>query len=302
MEAAASSSFGGVDLSHMVASEAPDVSGAAALQGAPGLEQTISAPVVVDVTETSFEEQMALSQEVPVILALYSPRSLASKQCLEVLESLVRSADGSMQLARVDVETSPQLAAAFQAQSVPATFAILARRPIPLFEGVPTVPDAQQVLAELLQAAQQLGVTGRLDVSETDKEKPTPQEHLPAREAEENGDWDQAVKAWKKVLANNPSDKEAKVALVRARFERRFEREQMAAANTATSPTVSADAKFASGDEKGAFDVLLDALMAASDDDDREKFRRALVGLFPIAADGAAVKDARRRLATYLMV
>ncbi len=59
----------------------------------------------------------------------------------------------------------------------------------------------------------------------------------------------------------------------------------MAGANTATSPTVSADAKFASGDEKGAFDVLLDALMVASDDDDREKFRRALVGLFPIAAD-----------------
>ena len=47
---------------------------------------------------------------------------------------------------------------------------------------------------------------------------------------------------------------------------------------------------------------MANALMAASDDDDREKFRRALVGLFPIAADGAAVKDARRRLATYLMV
>ena len=300
MEAVESSNFGGVDLSHMVADQVAPVADGG-LEGS-GLAQNVPAPLVVDVTEATFEEQMALSQEVPVVLALYSPRSLASKQSLEILESLIRSADGSLQLGRVDVEASPQLAAAFQAQSVPATFAIIARRPIPLFEGVPTPAEAQRILTEVLQAAQQLGVTGRLEVSDEDTEIPTPEEHLPARAAEEEGDWDGAEKAWKKVLANNPADKEAKVALARARFERRYEKELAGGAEMTESPTTSADAHFAAGDEQGAFDVLLDALISAEDESDKEKYRRALIGLFPIASDTAAVKAARNRLATYLMV
>ena len=68
------------------------------------------------------------------------------------------------------------------------------------------------------------------------------------------------------------------------------------------SPTTSADAHFAAGGEQGAFNVLLDALISAEDESDKEKYRRALVDLFPIASDTAAVKAARNRLATHLMV
>lgn len=308
---------GAVDLSQMaqVGSEgdgaAPRQPGPPGQTGQPGLPPTatavVDAPLTVQVTEANIDTEMALSATVPVILMLVSSKSLASKQALEVMSMLVREDPGVFQLATVDVEASPQLAAAFQATAVPATFAILAGRPVPLFEGVPTFVQAQSLLAEILEVAPQMGVTGRIRVAEEDLEVPMPEEHIPARQAEDEGDWAAAVKAWKKVLASNPADKEATLALARAKFEKRYEKE-MAGIQEGTdsslpqSPTARADQLFASGQEAAAFDVLLDALMSAGDKDDKEEFRKSLVGLFPIATDTVAVKAARGKLATHLMV
>lgn len=258
----------------------------------------VNAPLIVEVTEESFEQQMALSTTVPVVLVLYSSKSLASKQALEVMEDLARQDAGRFQLGKVDVETNPALATAFQAEAIPAGYAILAQRPVPLFEGVPTVGQVAPILEELFQVAPQLGVTGRIQVSVADTEKPMPKEHVPARDAEMRGDWDAAIAAWKKVLASNPSDSEAKQALVRAQFEQRLEGQEQ----TEESLAQKADALFAVGQEKAAFDLLLEALIASDDADEKESLREQIVGLFQIAADPSAVKGARRRLATYLMV
>lgn len=299
---------GAVDLSQM-AQVGPETDGGVPdpLGLPPSATAVVDAPLIVQVTEANIDAEMALSATVPIILTLVSSKSLASKQVLEVLSALVREEPGTFQLATVDVETSPQLAAAFQATAVPATFALLAGRPIPLFEGVPSPTQAQSLLAEILQVAPQMGVTGRIRVAEEDLETPMPAEHIPAREAEEAGDWAGAVKAWKKVLASNPADKEARLALARAKFEKRYEKEMAAGgadadSNLSQSPTAAADQLFASGDEAAAFDVLLEALTSADDKDAKEEFRKALVGLFPIAADTAAVKVARGKLATHLMV
>lgn len=307
------SSAGAFDLSHMVpqgqaqSSDPQTAPQAHPALGAPASSAAISAPLIVDVTEANLQETMALSQTVPIVLVLYSKKSLASKQAVDVLESVARADAGSFQLGKVDVDVSPNVAAAFQVQTVPASFALVAGRPVPLFEGAPTETQVTEVLNELLQVAPQMGVTGRLQVSEADLEKPMPEEHRAARTAEEEGDWDKAVKAWKKVLANNPSDSEAKTALARARFERRYEAETAEAASEDEpvgdlSTSALADSMFAKGDEEGAFNVLLDALTASFDAEEKEKLRQQLVGLFPIATDSAAVKSARTRLATHLMV
>lgn len=299
---------GAVDLSQM-AQVGPETDGAVPVQPGPPPTATsvVDAPLTVQVTEANIDAEMALSATVPVILMLVSSKSLASKQALEVMSSLVREDPGVFQLATVNVETSPQLAAAFQATAVPATFAILAGRPVPLFEGAPTPAQAQSLLAEILQVAPQMGVTGRIRVAEEDLEVPMPEEHVPARQAEEAGDWAAAVKAWKKVLASNPADKEATLALARAKFEKRYEKEMAgtdgdAKSGLPQSPTAQADQLFASGQEEAAFAVLLDALTSTEDRDAKEEFRKALVGLFPIAMDSAAVKAARGKLATHLMV
>lgn len=272
---------------------------------ASGSGPIVDAPLISDVTEANFDAHMALSQTIPVVLVLYSKNSLPSKQALSTLESVVRSSRGAFQLGKIDVEASPALAAAFQAPTLPAAFAIMARRPVPMFEGVPTEAQVTEILDELLQVAPQLGVTGRIRVSDEDLEQPIPEEHWVARAAEDEGDWSKAVKAWKKVLANNPSDQEAKTALARARFERRYEKELVAVEvgeGSPDSPATLADNMFARGDEEGAFNVLLDSLVATYDPKEKEAYRKQLVGLFPIATDSAAVKSARTRLATHLMV
>lgn len=315
-EANVGSQYGAVDLSKLAPGQdqppsPPAAEQAYAQQAQYGQQATdpedgpmIDAPLITDVTTASFEEQMAISQTVPVVLVLYSPRSLASKQAVEVLEDVARADAGAFQLGKIDVEASPELAEAFKSSTIPAGFAVVARRPVPLFEGVPTPDQVNEILGELFQVAPQLGVTGRLNISEGDLERPIPSEHLPAREAEAVGDWTAAVKAWKKVLASHPADREAKTALARARFERRYEKEAASVpeATSEVSVRVAADDKFAHGDEAEAFDLLLEAIKATTDADERDTLRKQLIGLFAIASDAAAVKSARAELSTFLLM
>ena len=175
---------------------------------------------------------------------------------------------------------------------------------MPLFEGAPTEADLEGVLAELFQVAPQLGVVGRINVGAADLETPIPDSHLPAREAEALGDWEKAIAAWRKVLASNPADREAKTALTRARFQLRQEESTEAGTNATegTDNAAQADRLFAAGQEAAAFDLLLAALAEAADAEQREQLRSRLVELFQIAGDPEAVKSARTRLATMLMV
>ncbi len=266
-----------------------DPPAAAGAGRAPGHE--LDAPLVVTIDETSLETAMALSQSVPVVLLAYAPNSLPSKQALKTVEEVVRQEAGALQLGTVDVETNPTLANALQLQTVPAAYALVARRPIPLFEGAPTADQVRQVLGELLVAAREMGVTGRLQVAETDLEAPMPPEHTAARDAEMEGNWAGAIAAWKKVLANDPGDQEAKVALQRAEFEQRLE-----------AGADAADQLFATGQEAEAFEVLLQRIDDAADPGQKEELRQQLVQLFTIAADTQAVRLARNRLATMLLV
>lgn len=259
----------------------------------------ISAPLITEVTERTFDDVMALSQTVPVVLVLYTPSSLTSKQAVAVMEDVARRSQGAFQLGRVNVEANPTLASAFQVQAVPAGIAIVARRPVPLFEGLPTQAQVEQILAELFQVAPQLGVVGRISVTDEDLEKPMPPEHAPARDAEERGDWDGAIAAWKKVLANDPTDSEAKTALVRAQFEAR---QEDTGVSTDTPVEHRADELFSKGDEEESFELLLDALAGSTDAGERDSLRSRMVELFQIASDKDAVKKARGRLATILMV
>ncbi len=299
---------GAFDLSHLAPGASQGTAQGATAEAvsapAPGLAPqapvggAVNAPLIVDVTDANFESVMALSQTVPVVLVLYSSASLVSKQTLTTVEAAARASGGKFQLGKVNVEQAPQLAQAFQIQTLPTGMAILARNPVPLFEGPPSTTQLEQVLTELLQVAPQLGVTGTLAVSEDELETPMPPEHGPAREAEDEGDWEGAIAAWKKVLASNPSDQEAKLALARAQFESRQESQPEDVDGVATQ----ADLLFAQGLEAQAFELLLTAINEAGDADEKEALRKRLVELFSIATDSAAVKAARTALATALMI
>ncbi len=307
-EAQVPASSGAVDLSsvgpHSGPPNTPQTPGVSSPSAPPTppidpMAPAIAAPLITDVTEQGFEDVMALSQTVPVVLVLYTPSSLTSKQAVTVMEDVARRSQGAFQLGKIDVEANPTLASAFQVKAVPAGVAVVARRPVPLFEGLPTQAQVEQILAELFQVAPQLGVVGHIEVHEEDLEKPMPPEHAAARDAEERGEWDSAIAAWKKVLASDPTDQEAKTALVRAQFEERQEKED---ASADESIEHKADDLFSRGLEAEAFDLLLGTISESADSDTRDRLRARMVELFQIAADKDAVKKARGRLATILMV
>ncbi len=304
---AVADSYGAMDLSAMAGGSHPADAGqtAPAEAGYPGVSMPpagttalVSAPLIVNVDEANFEEVMALSQTVPVVLLVYSAKSLISQQTVEVLEDAARKFAGAFQLGKIDADTQAALVQALQLQTVPAALALVARRPVPLFEGPASAEQFSALMSELLQVAPQLGATGRIAVDAEALEKPLPQAHEAPRAAEMADDWEQAIALWKKVLANNPADKEAKMALARAEFEAR----QVEGAEESADALAQADTLFSHGHEVEAFTLLLDAISAASDPEEKEAARARLVELLNLGSNPEAVKRARSRLATMLLV
>ena len=91
--------------------------------GAPG--QDPGAPAGVEITEANFEAEVLLrSNEVPVVVVLWSPRSDASVQLGDVLASLAAADAGKWSLATVNVDTTPRVAQIFGVQAVPTVVAL----------------------------------------------------------------------------------------------------------------------------------------------------------------------------------
>lgn len=269
-------------------------------QGPDGATVTagLDVPLITEVTEADFESVMANSRTVPVVVILWSSHSLESKGALSVMEDVARESAGSFQLAEIDADASPAIAQAFQVQSLPAVVALVGGRPVPLFQGSPVKEQVTPVIQQLLQAASQMGVTGRVQVSAEETETPTPSEHLPALAAEEAGDLAGAIAAWEKVVDHNPRDEVAKSELARVRVAQR-----LAGESDSTDPAARADALFEAGDHSGAFDVLLGIIADPADEDRREAARVRLLDLFRVAGGADEdVKAARRRLSTLLLV
>ncbi|WP_026459459.1 tetratricopeptide repeat protein [Schaalia vaccimaxillae] len=285
-------SHGAVDLSGRAE---PPVDGDTATQtdhGGVGLE----VPLIASATDETFQDVMAASQTVPVIVALWSGRSLESKPALAAFEESAREAAGAFQLVEIDIDQAPQIAQAFQVQAVPAFVALIGGRPVPLFQGAASKEQIRPVIDQLLEAAAQMGVTGRVAVTQEQTAPPTPAEHEAPLAAEEAGDLDLAISGWERVIELNPRDDAAKSHLARVRLLAR------SASADGDDPADRADALFASGDAQGAFDLLLGILESETDEDRRNSARLRLLDLFRVAGSTPEVKAARMRLATMLLV
>ncbi|RGE21531.1 tetratricopeptide repeat protein [Leucobacter sp. wl10] len=311
---------GGVDLSHLAArgSSAADPANGrdgAAGQAAPG-GRTVDVPsLVLDVTDATFEQIAQLSAVVPVVFDLWAEWCQPCKTLSPVIEKVTRELDGRVLLAKVDVDANPALAQAFQAQSIPTVVALVGGRPVPLFQGA--VPEAQvrEVFAQLVQLAEQQGVTGRVSATddagepvEEPAEPPIPPAHVAAVEAAERGDYAAAVSEWEAVLVKAPADAEARAALVQMKLLQRLEggvADEIREAAAADPGDVAAqlrvaDLDVAGGHVEDAFLRLLD-LFASSDADDRTAVRERLLELFEVVgATDPRVVAARGRLANLL--
>jgi putative thioredoxin len=95
-----------------------------------------------DVTDATFEQAViARSAEVPVVVDLWAPWCGPCKTLGPIIERAVDQTDGAVELAKVNVDENPQVAASFQVQSIPAVFALRDGKVVDGFVGA--LPEAQ---------------------------------------------------------------------------------------------------------------------------------------------------------------
>lgn len=282
-------SHGAIDLSARAAAPATEESAAPAGVG-------LHIPLITSTDEAGFQDVMSTSQAVPVILVMWSSRSLESKPTLAMLEEVTREHAGAFQLVEVDIDKAPQIAQAFQIQAVPTVVALVGGRPVPLFQGSAGKEQVVPVVSQILEAAAQMGITARIAVAAEDTAAPIPPEHEAPLAAEEEGRLDEAIALWERVVELNPRDEDAKSHLSRVRFAARAYGD-----HDASDPAARADTLFAAGDAQAAFDVLLELLAATTDAEERDALRLRLLDLFRVAGSSPEVSKARTRLAMLLM-
>ena len=295
---------GAVDLSALARPAQP--------AGAPGADgDAADAPLVSDVTEATFQQTVELSMRVPVVVEVYASYAQGPSA---TLARLAADFGGRFHLARVDVETSPQIAQVFQVQAVPTVVAIVRGQPIPLYQGDHPEEQVRQVLDEVLRVAAQAGVTGTVSGAVAEEgeaepaEPPLPPLHAEALEAIEREDYAAAADAYRRALKENPADHEASAALAQVELIMRTSAagglEAVTAAQDAPATDVAAhlaaaDAEMAAGRQQAAFDRLL-AVVRATAGEDREAARLRLVEYFDILGSHPDVTAARRALASAL--
>lgn len=263
--------------------------------------------LVSEASDADFQRVLEQSNTVPVIVEFYA-------QGIEpALPDAVSAFQGRLVLVTVDANANPQLAQAFQVQQVPTVAAVIAGRPLSLFVGIPPEPELHDVLEQVLQLAQQNGVSGRVDVpvatnAEEPKDQPLPPLHQEAYDAIERGDLAAAVKAYQTAIAQDPRDALAVAGLAQvsllARLDgRRADEIRSAAADRPADVDAQlavADLDVSGGHIGDAFDRLLN-LFPTLAPVDRDRVRARLIDYFEIVgSEDPRVGPARRRLAALL--
>ena len=188
-------SHGAVDLASHTPQDGP---AGRAFEGQGPVEETtqredvvsvrLDVPLITQADESTFEMVMSTSRAVPVVIVLWAQASLESRGAVTMMEDVARRFAGRFQLVEIDASAAPAIVQAFQIQVLPTVVAVIAGRPVPLFQGVATAEQVTPIIEDLLAAAAQMGVTGGVKVSEADTATPIPEEHLPTLAAEEAGD------------------------------------------------------------------------------------------------------------------
>ena len=319
---------GAIDLSSLV--NRPPATGPGASGGAgagAGASVPVSVPgLVLEGTDANFGEVLELSMTVPVIVDLWAVWCEPCKQLTPVLEKLVAEFAGRFVLAKVDVDSNPQLSQAFQAQSIPTVAAVIGGQPVQLFSGA--IPEAQvrEVLQRVLDLAAQQGVTGTAEASDADPssddaehraepmEAPEaiqpelPPHHQAAYNAIERGEYDTANAEYKLALASDPRDLMAVAGLAQVSMLARLQGKTIdeIRSTAASAPEdlgaqlLIADLDFSGGQVEDALDRLL-SLFPTQDAAGKNTIRERILELFEIIGnEDPRVPAARARLTALL--
>ena len=310
---------GAIDLSPLVARKTQEAAQAVRGQQAPEQGAAGGAPdpqqsrVIVEVGDAEFPQLIELSRTVPVVVALIATWSSPSQDLVPTLRRAVEALAGRLVLAIVDADANPQVADAFQAQSIPTVVAVVAGAPVPLFSGVLPEDQMGPLLDQLLSLAAQHGVTGSVpgveapDPAAEPEPAPLPPLHAEAYDAIGREDYAEAARLFRTAIAQDPRDSAAQAALAQVELLDRLrsagpEVRSAAAADPrdVQAALAVADLDVSGGHLDDAFGRLLDVFATAAPDD-RAALRQRLLDYFTLAGpDDPRVAPARRRLTALL--
>ena len=258
---------------------------------APGYIQMAMSTYVTDVSEAEFQQVVIEgSKETPVIVDFWADWCQPCKTLGPLLEKVTNEAEGSVRLAKVDVDANPRLAQAFGVQGIPMVIAFKDGRPVSQFTGA--VPEAavRQFIAQLTPPVVDEAV-------------------LAAESLADAGDLAGAEAALTRLLAEQPTNLEAGLSLATLLLDRGASQEAIEVlTRLSQTPEVKrllAAARLLDGgevdlaDPEAALPRLLE--MVQEGGDGREKARLQMIDLFDVLGPEHPVTvEYRRRLANAL--
>jgi putative thioredoxin len=258
----------------------------------------------VEVNEANFEQEVLLrSNEVPVVVLLWSPRSEMCLQLADTLSGLAAADSGKWSLATVNVDVAPRVAQIFGVEGVPTVVALAAGQPISSFQGVQPPEQLRRWVDSLISAT-----AGKLSgAADSDEPEDVDPDLARARQQLEDNDLGAALDSYQAILDADPNHAEAKGAVRQIAFLMRATAhgpDAVAAADAAPDDIeaafAAADVQLLSQDVSGAFDRLV-ALVRRTAGDDRTTVRTRLIELFDLfdPADPDVIAG-RRNLANAL--
>ncbi|WP_030527823.1 tetratricopeptide repeat protein [Phycicoccus jejuensis] len=300
---------GAVDLSAVAAMTTPGAAtaGAAApaapVPGPPApAGRAIPDGLVVEVTPATLQQALTRTVNVAGLLVLWSSGHPQTRQLIDTVAAVAARQEGRVLVLTADLTGHPELLQAFQPllvqafgqPTVPATFGLLQGQPVPLFPGIADEGQVAQAVEQLLQAAVQNGITGRVDLgplpegAEAEEEALSPL-HEAAYEAIERGDLTAAAQAYEQAIAADASDDDARLGLAQVRLMERTQGVDLNAARAAAAADPSdveaacvvADLDVLGGHVEDAFTRLVD-LVRTSAGEERDRARTHLLGLFDV--------------------
>ena len=267
----------------------------------PKVDPSIPMPGIQVTVENLSNEILPLSLVRPVIVLMWSSRSPESMEMVKTLGKLEVDYKAAFALARVDIDSNPEVGQAFQTKSIPYALAIIAEQMVPLFEQ--SYPEAQvkMVIDKVLTLASEQGI-GQAPVEQIEPEE------IEAMDALESGDYSAAEAAYKKWLARKPAENLAKLGLAQTQLLMRTEGmdlKEIVAQSSAAPADIelqlkAADVEIVTGGVEDAFSRLLSVIRATSGDD-RTKAKNHLLNLFTLVdPSDPRLAAARKELASAL--
>jgi putative thioredoxin len=256
----------------------------------PGLEVTI---------ENLNSNILPLSLVRPVIVLMWSPRSVESQDVMNTLGKLEVDYQAKWSLARVNIDTHPEIAEAFQTKNVPYAVAIIAEQMVPLFEQAYPEAQIRLVIDKVLSLSAQQGI-GEAPVEQIEPEEEE------AMSALESGNYALAETAYKKWLSRKPNESLAKLGLAQTQLLIRTEgldlnivvEESKKSPQDIVLQLKAADIEIVNGGVEAAFSRLL-TLIKTCTGDDKNKVKTHLLNLFALVDQGdPRLISARKELAS----